>query len=212
MATPPRAFARRDITAPSARPHRTQQQTPPSTKHRTWSAAGYSRSRYMPYRYVNVVEGGGITGTQGDLDNAGRADMLAMMPGGDLYVYPNTGNGWGTRRLVCGGCGDIDSVNVADLNLDGKADLVARFRDGNIWVYPNTGGPGVTAWGARYLTCGLCGSFDAVNTGDVNNDGKPDLVMREAATGNIYLYPNTGAGWGSRSLLCGVCGSWRDIN
>jgi hypothetical protein len=30
------------------------EQSPPSTKHRLWSQAGYSRSLYKPYRYVNV--------------------------------------------------------------------------------------------------------------------------------------------------------------
>ena len=39
------------------------EQTPPRTTYRKWSEAGYSRSLYIPYRYVNVIEDGAGDGT-----------------------------------------------------------------------------------------------------------------------------------------------------
>jgi hypothetical protein len=160
-----------------------------------------------------------IAGTLGDLDGAGKADLLAMTPDGSLYVYPNTGapgsTVWGSRILVCTGCGAFDSLTVADFNADRKADLLVRD-NGNLYVYPNTGPPGSITWGARYLVCGGCGAFDAVTAGDMNGDGKTDLVVRENGT-NIYVYPNTAAAganpvWGARYLTCGGCGAFDAIN
>jgi hypothetical protein len=145
------------------------EQTPPSTKHRTWSAAGYSRNLYKPFRYINVVEDASTaSGTTGDLNNDGKKDLLMMDAGGDIYVYPGVGPAgstqFGDRYRICYLCGAFDSMDVGDLNNDGKVDLVLReHASGDIYVYPAIGPAGSTQFGDRYRICYLCGSFRDIN-------------------------------------------------
>ncbi len=181
---------------------------------------GHPNGDYVARRYNKIIEGNStIAGALGNLDCSGKVDMLAMIENGDLYVYPNIGPAgttqWAARTLVCSGCGGFNSLNVGDLNSDGKVDLVLRDSGGSVWVYPNVGAPGTVQWGARYLVCSGCNGFDALTIGDLNTDGKADLMMRDSA-GTLWVYPNVGpvgtTQWGARYLACSGCGGWRDIN
>ncbi|MGW5560041.1 LamG-like jellyroll fold domain-containing protein [Micromonospora sp. NPDC003944] len=151
-----------------------------------------------------------------DANNDGKLDLfMRQISTGDMYVYPNTvASGdpiWGTRQLVCGGCVNFATSDLADVNRDGKTDLFIRETStGNMYYYPGNGtSGGAVTWGTRILLCTSCGGYDNVNIEDANNDGKPDLVMRNAGTGDMWVYPNTAASgtpvWGTRVLVCGLC-------
>ncbi|MFD4377058.1 FG-GAP repeat domain-containing protein [Streptomyces sp. NPDC058486] len=81
--------------------------------------------------------------------------------------------------------------------------MIAReAATGKLWPYPGTA---AGTLGARKLLG--TGGWNGVNTltgvGDMNNDGRPDLIARKAATGKLWFYPgNTGA-YGSRVLIGG---------
>ncbi|MGC5019706.1 LamG-like jellyroll fold domain-containing protein [Micromonospora sp. DT47] len=153
--------------------------------------------------------------TLADANNDGKVDLFMRYAStGDMYVYPNTvATGdpvWGTRVLVCGGCTNFTLADLDDVTRDGKTDLFVRETStGNMYLYPGNGTGGAITWGSRFLLCGLCTGFDIASVEDVNNDGKVDLFVRQASTGDMYVYPNTATignpVWGPRVLVCGLC-------
>ena len=153
--------------------------------------------------------------TVGDFDGDGAADVLARETStGYLWLYRGNGKGgWALPRVRVGtGWGIFDAVvGVGDWNGDQRVDVLARRAStGELFLYPGNGRGG---WGARVR---LGAGWNAMNgfagPGDVNGDGRADLVVRERATGYLWLYPGNGTGgllarvrlgtgWGSMTAL-----------
>ncbi|MFD5367111.1 FG-GAP repeat domain-containing protein [Streptomyces sp. NPDC127103] len=78
----------------------------------------------------------------GDFTGDGRTDIAARTPGGDLYVYPGTGNAaaaFKARVKVGSGWNAYTKVIApGDLNADGKADLLGVTSGGDLYRYLNT--------------------------------------------------------------------------
>ncbi|MGW2305546.1 FG-GAP-like repeat-containing protein [Streptomyces sp. NPDC001809] len=87
----------------------------------------------------------------GDYTGDGRADIVARTTGGDLYVYPGTGNAtapFGARTKVGSGWNAYSKVIApGDLNGDGKGDLLGVTSGGDLYAYRNAA-PG--KFGDRY--------------------------------------------------------------
>lgn len=77
----------------------------------------------------------------GDFTGDGVADLVAMTPGGSLYVYPGLGNGAFGSRIGIGSSWQTYTKLAApgDLTGDGKSDLVAVDSAGRLWLYPGLG-------------------------------------------------------------------------
>ncbi|MFI2431007.1 trypsin-like serine protease [Streptomyces sp. NPDC018693] len=127
----------------------------------------------------------------GDLSGDGLPDMLAQDANGDLWLYPGKGNGFfGTRTKAGWGWGGLTIFGKGDYTNDGKPDLLARDGNGDLWLYPGRG-VASTPLGSR-IKAGWGWNFNAyVTTGDVNGDGKADLLTRDGS-GNLWLYPGRG--------------------
>ncbi|MCB5168517.1 FG-GAP-like repeat-containing protein [Streptomyces bambusae] len=141
----------------------------------------------------------------GDHSGDGREDLIARERStGKLWLYPGTGDGDFLPRRVIGSTGwnTMSLITaVGDLTGDRRGDLIAReTATGKLWLYPGTasGGLGVrrliggSGWGAMNLLSG---------PGDLNRDGRPDLLAREAATGKLWLYPGGTSALAPRRLI-----------
>jgi len=87
---------------------------------------------------------------------------------------------------------------MGDLNLDGKPDLVAS-RSGTtsniVYVLTNTSSVGSPNFSAPLiLTLDIIQGAREVGIVDMNGDGKPDIVVTNSATNNIYIFKNESSG------------------
>ncbi|WP_302168820.1 FG-GAP-like repeat-containing protein [Streptomyces sp. TBY4] len=172
-------------------------------------------------RFGARVDNGGwsamaqVTGV-GDVTGDGKADVAAVEgTTGKLWIYAGQSNGHlGARVDNGGGWGGIRIAGSRDLTGDGRGDLLAVEKStGNLWVYPGqTNGH----FGAR-IEAGT--NWDAMSTvggaGDLNGDGKGDVVAVEAGSGKLFTYPGlgngrlgarieAGSGWGVMSSVSGA--------
>jgi hypothetical protein len=150
----------------------------------------------------------------GDFSRDGREDVIAREKAtGKLWLYPGTGSGGlGVRKLI--GTGGWNSMGqlaaFGDLSGDGRSDLLAVEKaTGKLWLYPGTASGTL---GARKLigTGGWNGMNALIGAGDMNSDGRADLVAREKATGKLWLYPaTTSRTLGARKLI--GTGGWNSM-
>ncbi|WP_137994098.1 FG-GAP-like repeat-containing protein [Streptomyces vilmorinianum] len=141
----------------------------------------------------------------GDFSRDGREDLIAREAStGKLWLYPGTGTGsLGTRKLIgSGGWNGMSKITAfGDLTGDGRSDLLAVEKStGKLWMYPGTS---TGTLGARKMigSGGWNGMNALVGAGDMNSDGRADLIAREASTGKLWLYPGKAGYIGSRVLI-----------
>ncbi|MFE9676449.1 trypsin-like serine protease [Streptomyces sp. NPDC006259] len=136
---------------------------------------------------LSIVAPGDVTGDQ-------LPDLVSVDSAGALWVYPGKGNGSFATRVKAGvGWNSFDSVRGhGDFNGDGLADLIARKKSGGaVYLYKGRGN-GTFAAGVKVATWSTT-TYNALATvGDVNGDGKADLLARTPA-GALYLYRGTGS-------------------
>ncbi|MFD8178009.1 FG-GAP repeat domain-containing protein [Streptomyces sp. NPDC059709] len=132
-----------------------------------------------------------------DLNDDGRADLVAADKSGALWLYRGTGNykaPFEKRvKIGTGGWGTYDQIlAVGDIAGAPAGDLVARDRSGVLWLYLGYG-DGHFAPRSR-----IGGGWNAythlVNIGDANLDDRPDLygINRNEPT-SPFLHRATGA-------------------
>jgi hypothetical protein len=150
-----------------------------------------------------VADGGNPFGIfLADLNNDGIPDLAAGFKSGIVQTmlgFP--GNTWGTPIITpippMTGTPALRGMAVADLNGDGKRDIVVgQFQTGSsaseVDVFPGNGN-GTFGLSTAYPT----GTWPvAVAIGDLNGDGKPDIVTANGAANNVSVLLNTSPGFG----------------
>ncbi|MEU8701190.1 VCBS repeat-containing protein [Streptomyces sp. NPDC048680] len=129
----------------------------------------------------------------GNIGGAAAGDILARDKKGDVYVYLGYGTGKVTGRIKVGSGWDIYSeiAGNGDLTGDGKNDIVARDKSGVLWLYKGTGNQKAPFAKRAKIGSGWNQYNRLVSTGDITEDGRTDLLARNAA-GALYLYRGTG--------------------
>ncbi|MEV4434202.1 VCBS repeat-containing protein [Streptomyces sp. NPDC049555] len=129
----------------------------------------------------------------GDVGGAGESDILARDKAGVLWVYLAHPDGTLSDRFRVGRGWDqyTDIVGKGDLNGDGKADMLAKDRNGDLWFYKGTGDY-KDPFASRVKVGGGWNTYNMlVATGDVDRDGRSDLLARDKS-GVLWLYRGNG--------------------
>ncbi|MFE9412176.1 FG-GAP repeat domain-containing protein [Streptomyces sp. NPDC006704] len=129
----------------------------------------------------------------GNLGGAQGYDVIARDSAGVLWLYLGYGDGTVTSRIRVGGGWEVYTqlAGKCDLDGDGKADIVARDTAGVLWFYKGTGNYNAPFAPRTRIGAGWNMFNRIVSTGDVDLDGRTDLLARDT-NGGLWLYKGSG--------------------
>jgi len=131
----------------------------------------------------------------GDFTGDGRADILGVTPGGDLFLYRGNGVGGFTGAGVRIGTGWNMFARVfspGDYSGDGRADILGVTPGGDLFLYRGNGVGGFTGAGVR-IGAGWNMFARVFSPGDFTGDGRAD-ILGVTPGGDLFLYRGNGVG------------------
>ena len=138
----------------------------------------------------------------GDIDGDGEVDIASIgyySSGKSIDIFrnqstvstisfTNSSGGYSSANLTTG-C-------LADINGDGKLDVIACGINGEFYVHENTSSVGTVSFSSSgvSITRSATATIYSVDSGDLNGDGKPDVVFTNytTSTPGISIFQNTG--------------------
>jgi hypothetical protein len=168
------------------------------------AASNLGKATHATALAATTVSGLPAGGVLGDVTGDGLADILAIDPAGNLWLYPNSGVGgvnmFDTARSQVGsGWTGYTLAAVAPLYGATRAGLLAIDQAGNLWYYPNTGGSGLSTFGPPSVVGIFWMDWTVVGVTDLYGTGAPGILAiagagnrGSAIPGYLFYYPNIG--------------------
>jgi ELWxxDGT repeat protein len=161
------------------------------------------QSVWHPFFAVDTAE----TPYVGDFNGDKRTDIITFtrdnpLAFGDVYVSLSTGTAFGpnTKWHDFFGINRSEQILIGDFDGDGKADIGTWLGTTTRQVYvARSLGTGMTQETVWLQSIGVAAS-DVITTGDVNGDGKSDLVLFARTQGRVYVSLSNGASFGAPTV------------
>ncbi len=135
--------------------------------------------------------------TDGDMDGDGKNDLIySIFFQNDIVVRRNTSTATLSFQSVFigGGIQNPMAMSTADLDGDGKLDLVVTSPTFNVFhTLRNTSTPGSVSFEAP-LTFASGSTPRAIATGDIDGDGKIDVITSNEGSNTFSVFRNTSTG------------------
>ncbi len=148
----------------------------------------------------------------GDINRDGNLDIAVATGADQLEVdwWSNPGNGTNTwvRRIIGNTNASAKMIEVADVNGDGRLDVIVteEARPASVYWFEAPADPANGTWIRHTVATGL-EELDSMSGIDMNNDGKPDIIVGEifgAQRVIVFENVNNGASWTSHVVGSGM--------
>jgi hypothetical protein len=135
----------------------------------------------------------------GDMTGDGFPDIVGRV-GGFFRVYPSNGaTGFKRSYVIHSGFEANRMMGVGLWDGDGTPDVMTRRSDGSLVEWSSNGPGGLTR--STKVGTGANQYNWLKGYGDVNGDGRGDLVGRDKTSGYLYLIPRDADGFAPRRLI-----------
>ena len=112
--------------------------------------------------------------------------------GDKVAVYPQGQSGFSQRHVIDSSFNNGHALVCADLDGDGNDEIIAGYRGQgtSLFIYYATDESGA-AWERETLDTEMAAAGLAI--GDINGDGRPDIIAIGSSTANVKWYENLGS-------------------